>query len=553
MATVSISIGAITEQQLIDIQKFEIIRVHSKNRRQIHNNHTNERRKNDYSMGGEIMRSLLSITVCCGALLTPGINTCAEPIDDATYLSRHQVAVEKRHHTWPDGRIYDGEWMGDQPHGQGMLSYADGGQYWGRFVNGKRQGEGLMKFVNGDEYEGHWFDDQPHGQGSLLYAAGGQYKGEFQQGQPAGKGRKTYADDTYYEGQWKQGIPHGFGRLTFADGGSYEGQFDQGKPHGRGIYYFVNGDLYEGDWYRGQQRGKGRYDYATGGSYEGEVVNGKRHGQGRLVTALGQRFEGRFVNNDPDGAGRCGSLADMVPCRYEAGKRVTTTPPPAIAKATARESRTPAPAVLLAAATTTTAAPATVTDIPPTAPAASPTPEPAPVTPQKTAIKSAIPDVTTDSKGTTFSKQITQAKQEWKKRSLADLSPVESDIDFNHQGSLAALRNFKGRVWFQKRSSLFQDNLEIISQHGATQVRMLIEDYKGPGQYPIRRVTIADREQRFAAAGDEPGMVRIVADNDGWISGEFSFQAASQTGGALAVKDGVFRISAAAEPPSFLR
>lgn len=505
------------------------------------------------------MRALLSISVCCGLLLTPALNIRAEPIDHDDYLSRPQALMEKRHQTWPDGRIYDGEWVNEQPHGQGMLTYADGGQYWGRFVRGKRQGEGLMKFVNGDEYEGSWFDDQPHGQGSLLLATGGRYEGEFNHGKPAGKGRKSYPDGTYYDGQWKQGIPHGFGRLTFADGGAYEGQFDKGKPHGRGLYFFVNGDLYEGDWYQGQQRGVGRFDYATGGSYEGDVFNGKRHGQGVLTTALGQRFEGRFVNNEPDGAGRCGTFAEMSPCRYQAGKRVAdpvtvvaaAKPAPAVPAMT----KPAAAPVLLAAATATTAATTTATDAVASLVAAKPadlTPsQPAP--PARTAVKSAIPALSSTPKAATFTQTVVQAKQEWKKRALADLDPTDSDIDFNNQGALASLRALKGRVWFNRKSSLFQDNLEIVSQHGSTQMRLLIEGYKGPGQYPVSRVVVTSPQQSFATQGDEPGTVRIVADNDGWISGEFSFRAASDSGTPIVVKDGVFRISAASQRPSFLR
>lgn len=445
--------------------------------------------------------------------------------------------IEKRHQTWPDGRLYDGEWLNDQPHGQGMLTYADGGQYWGRFVHGKRQGEGLMKFVNGDEYEGHWFDDQPHGQGTLMLATGGRYEGEFSHGKPAGKGRKYYPDGTYYDGQWKQGVPHGFGRLTFTDGGAYEGQFDKGKPHGHGLYFFVNGDLYEGEWYQGQQRGKGRFDYATGGWYEGDVLDGKRHGRGVLTTALGQRFEGRFVNNEPDGAGQCGTLGKMSPCHYLAGKRITKP-------ATNPTAAAPAPALAKSA------------DVPVLLAAATASPPPMPLPPQssttaRTTIKSAIPSLTTPSKAAAFTQAVSQAKQEWKKRSLTDLDPTDSDIDFNHQGALASLRTLKGRVWFNRKSSLFQDNLEIVSQHGSTQMRLLIEDYKGPGQYAVSRVVVTSPQQRFSTQDDEPGIVRIVADNDGWISGEFSFKATSENGTPIDVRDGVFRISAASQRPSF--
>ena len=57
------------------------------------------------------------------------------------------------------------------------------------------EGEGLVKFANGDVYQGEFKQDKFHGQGTM-----------------------TWDDGDAYEGQWKGGCRHGQGTMTFADG-----------------------------------------------------------------------------------------------------------------------------------------------------------------------------------------------------------------------------------------------------------------------------------------------------------------------------------------------
>ena len=41
-------------------------------------------------------------------------------------------------------------------HGIGKYVYKDKGEYFGHFENGKRHGEGVFTYLNGDNYKG-WF------------------------------------------------------------------------------------------------------------------------------------------------------------------------------------------------------------------------------------------------------------------------------------------------------------------------------------------------------------------------------------------------------------
>ena len=138
------------------------------------------------------------------------------------------------------------------PHGMGVYNYAvNGRKFTGEFVNGKRNGRGLMEWKNGTKYFGEWNDDNRHGRGVLMYFDGG-----------------------VYSGQWRNGMFHGDGRATYANGDKYKGQYENGKRHGKGKMVWRNGSEYDGGWKEGKQHGKGTYT-APDGTKKGEWKNGK--------------------------------------------------------------------------------------------------------------------------------------------------------------------------------------------------------------------------------------------------------------------------------------
>ena len=63
-----------------------------------------------------------------------------------------------------DGRIYKGDWvivegLADLPYGMGAMTWPDGRQYAGHFVNGKMDGVGKMTYLNGKVEDGSWKQD----------------------------------------------------------------------------------------------------------------------------------------------------------------------------------------------------------------------------------------------------------------------------------------------------------------------------------------------------------------------------------------------------------
>ena len=94
---------------------------------------------------------------------------------------------------------YEGETQNGKPHGKGTLhnisSESDGKiyvsplrpnfhhyqfTYTGDFENGLPNGEGNIKFENGDIYEGEFYNGKIEGIGKMTFQNGSVYEGEFE-------------------------------------------------------------------------------------------------------------------------------------------------------------------------------------------------------------------------------------------------------------------------------------------------------------------------------------------------------------------------------------
>ena len=84
-------------------------------------------------------------------------------------------------------------------------TYPDGGQYVGKFKDGKKNGQGTFTYPEGQKYVGRWKDDKRNGQGTLTSPSGYKYEGEWKDGKPDGQGTETFPDGSKYVGEWKGG------------------------------------------------------------------------------------------------------------------------------------------------------------------------------------------------------------------------------------------------------------------------------------------------------------------------------------------------------------
>ncbi|HEX4940707.1 MAG TPA: hypothetical protein VFX11_18680, partial [Candidatus Kapabacteria bacterium] len=153
-------------------------------------------------------------------------------------------------------------------------------------------------------------------------------------------------------------------------------------------------------------------------------------------------------------------------------------------------------------------------------------------------VKSAIPASANE---TSFASKLEQEKQNLKKTSVAELNQTRSDIYFTDNWRDQDLMALPEKAWWNKKSSLFKDELEVVSQHGDVRIRMLVSDYKGPGQYRLDSVIIETPGQHFEKAGNG-GTLVVLDDQQGWLSGSFNFEVNGQNGETLAFNDGLFRV-----------
>ena len=77
---------------------------------------------------------------------------------------------------WPEeGRKYVGQFHLGNIEGLGISNFPDGSIYRGKYVGGVKQGEGCYTWNNGQQYEGNWLNNELHGNG-ILTAGGMKYE-----------------------------------------------------------------------------------------------------------------------------------------------------------------------------------------------------------------------------------------------------------------------------------------------------------------------------------------------------------------------------------------
>ena len=74
---------------------------------------------------------------------------------------------------------YEGAWLRNKKHGQGMAVFTDGSQYSGKFCRDVIDGQGTYGWAQGHEYKGAFRDGQMDGQGEFSHASGHSLSGLF--------------------------------------------------------------------------------------------------------------------------------------------------------------------------------------------------------------------------------------------------------------------------------------------------------------------------------------------------------------------------------------
>lgn len=204
---------------------------------------------------------------------------------NATWRVEKGRLHRKRVKTFPNGNVYNCEFVGDKPDGYGTFT-SQGMKYEGNFLNGlfhgaakivwtdesnrivktftgefkcgKRFGYGVLS-DDREKWEGNFANDKFHGEGTLWKKDGDRLKGEWKNGKFQCKdGLIVFRNGDKYEGPVHHGQLHGgVGHYSYRDGGSYTGHYSYNVPNGIGTRTFVDGTTFRGDFRNGKFHGHG--------------------------------------------------------------------------------------------------------------------------------------------------------------------------------------------------------------------------------------------------------------------------------------------------------
>ena len=200
---------------------------------------------------------------------------------------------------FPDGTIYEGEFVDGTISGHGEMSYANGDTYIGEYASSKRNGEGTYTWAFGDTYIGDWTNDKMNGNGKYTFASGVVLSGVFKSNE--------FLSGEYFSDNFvfliDQERP---ASVTFEleNGLKYSGGFGDGNINGSGEMTYPSGDIYTGDFVDGIRHGEGTYTWTNGAQYAGAWQDDKMHGTGVYLYASnsdGYKLDGSFENGSPNG------------------------------------------------------------------------------------------------------------------------------------------------------------------------------------------------------------------------------------------------------------
>lgn len=175
--------------------------------------------------------------------------------------------------------------------------------YVGEWLNGKRDGFGIVTWDDGAKFIGYFLNDLANGLGKQLHKGGEVYFGEWVNDRASGLGYYTNTRNSRYEGEWKNDKHNGFGRQVQLKGSVYTGEFLNGMKNGLGRLELDDGSVYEGEFKNNEISGIGKFTYQDGKSYIGSWKSNKMHGFGSLSYNDSKSFEGLFVDDKKSGFG----------------------------------------------------------------------------------------------------------------------------------------------------------------------------------------------------------------------------------------------------------
>lgn len=159
----------------------------------------------------------------------------------------------KAYFTFPDGKVYEGDFENDLPNGAGCMTFPNGDTYNGHWKDGKMEGHGTYRFydLNRDRFNGHYEGffraSQFNGWGKREYSNKAKYCGFWHNGKRCGEGQILFATGESFSGIWEEdALKEGY--ASFADGSIYCGHLKNYRFCGFGTYINPDGIILQGQW-----------------------------------------------------------------------------------------------------------------------------------------------------------------------------------------------------------------------------------------------------------------------------------------------------------------
>jgi len=143
------------------------------------------------------------------------------------------------------GNRYEGEFLNDQYNGKGEYHWKSTGDvYKGQWRNSQMDGEGELTSAQGT-YSGQWKNSVMDGKGSFEFKINDantkrkHYEGFFKEGKRNGHGVMFYVDGSMYTGEWVDGKREGEGEFQFPPSSSSEDnkEISHQKPSQKGTWH----------------------------------------------------------------------------------------------------------------------------------------------------------------------------------------------------------------------------------------------------------------------------------------------------------------------------
>ena len=186
------------------------------------------------------------------------------------------------------------------------LTYKNGDKYEGVLSNLSKKGIGKMIFINGMEYYGSFNNDQIDGDGRITFPEKSDfevYKGDFVKNRFEGQGELKYKNGNNYNGQFLKNQFSGLGVFTYKP--NENNNIPSANQDDAAIQHFT----FTGKFLNGTFHGYGNINFPDHSMFFGEWENGIQINEGNYLTSEGLQFKGvleenreennKFLNNLP--------------------------------------------------------------------------------------------------------------------------------------------------------------------------------------------------------------------------------------------------------------